>query len=50
MASRPTIIEDLTNNFAPSIYGNTDVKKGILAQLFGGTKKESLVGNKKYRS
>lgn len=25
---------------APSIYENDDIKKGILLQLFGGTKKD----------
>ena len=39
MAKRNTIISDLVSSFAPSIYGHDDIKKGILAQLFGGTKK-----------
>ena len=37
MAEKPSIIDDLVNSFAPSIYGHEDVKKGILAQLFGGS-------------
>jgi DNA replication licensing factor MCM4 len=40
MSQRPNVIEDLVNSFAPSIYGHEDVKKGILAQLFGGSIKE----------
>ena len=39
MAERPTILSDLVGSFAPSIYGHDDIKKGILAQLFGGSKK-----------
>ena len=39
MAKRETILNDLVGSFAPSIYGHDDIKKGILAQLFGGTKK-----------
>lgn len=40
MANRETIIEDLVQSFAPSIFGNEEIKKGILAQLFGGAKKK----------
>ena len=51
MASRETIISDLVNSFAPSIYGHEDIKKGILAQLFGGTKKEfQEIGRGRFRS
>ena len=39
MANRGNIINDLVDSFAPSIYGNEEVKKGILTQLFGGTVK-----------
>lgn len=39
MASREDIVDELVRSFAPSIYGHEDIKKGILAQLFGGTKK-----------
>jgi DNA replication licensing factor MCM4 len=38
MAAKEDVIEDLTNSFAPSIFSHNDVKKGILTQLFGGTK------------
>ena len=36
MADSTTIIDDLISSFSPSIYGNVNVKKGILTQLFGG--------------
>lgn len=39
MAQNPNIITDLAKSFAPSIYGHENIKKGLLAQLFGGTKK-----------
>ncbi len=39
MAERPNVIEELVDSFAPSIHGHRDIKKGILSQLFGGTKK-----------
>jgi len=39
MAEKETIIDDLVKSFAPSIYGHEDVKKGLLTQLFGGSKK-----------
>lgn len=42
LSERPDIYERLAHALAPSIYENDDVKKGILLQLFGGTKKTSL--------
>lgn len=39
MASQETIVTDLAHSFAPSIFGHEEIKKGILCQLFGGTKK-----------
>ncbi len=39
-AESPEVINNLVASFAPSIYGHDIVKKGILTQLFGGTKKE----------
>lgn len=51
MSRRDTIINDLVDSFAPSIYGHEDIKKGILAQLFGGTKKEfGEMGRGRFRS
>ncbi len=39
MGQDPNIINNLVQSFAPSIHGHHIIKKGILAQLFGGTKK-----------
>lgn len=39
LSQKPDIYERLSRAIAPSIYENEDVKKGILLQLFGGTKK-----------
>ncbi|KAG5484560.1 hypothetical protein CUR178_07151 [Leishmania enriettii] len=39
LAHRPDIYEVLLNSFARTIWGHEDVKRGILAQLFGGTAK-----------
>jgi DNA replication licensing factor MCM4 len=37
LASHPNIYENLVNSLAPSIWGNDDLKKGVLCMLFGGT-------------
>merc|ERR1712032_663817 len=34
-----TIVSKMTQSFAPSIYEEDEVKKGLLCQLFGGTSK-----------
>ena len=39
LAQRQDIYERLARAIAPSIFENEDIKKGILLQLFGGTKK-----------
>ncbi|XP_072389087.1 DNA replication licensing factor MCM4 [Diabrotica undecimpunctata] len=39
LSQKPDIYDRLSRAIAPSIYENQDVKKGILLQLFGGTKK-----------
>lgn len=39
LSQKPDIYERLTSAICPSIYGHEDVKKGILLQMFGGTKK-----------
>jgi len=36
---RPTIFNKLVESFAPSIFEEDEVKKGLLSQLFGGTPK-----------
>ncbi|KAG1667609.1 DNA replication licensing factor mcm4-A [Nymphon striatum] len=40
LSQLPDIYERLARALAPSIYENEDIKKGILLQLFGGTKKD----------
>ncbi len=46
----PKIYEKLVRSFAPSIWENEDVKKGLLCQLFGGTQKEfSETGKGRFR-
>ncbi|KAG8198821.1 hypothetical protein JTE90_007124 [Oedothorax gibbosus] len=40
LSKLPDIYERLARALAPSIYENEDIKKGILLQLFGGTKKD----------
>lgn len=39
LAQRPDIETILMNSLAPTVWGHDDVKRGILAQLFGGTPK-----------
>ncbi|KAK4294833.1 hypothetical protein Pmani_032570 [Petrolisthes manimaculis] len=40
LSRKPDVYERLARAIAPSIYENEDVKKGILLQLFGGTRKD----------
>jgi len=44
-----TIVQKLVESFAPSIYEEDEVKKGLLCQLFGGTTKASSRGRGKTR-
>lgn len=45
------VYERLARCIAPSIYENEDIKKGILLQLFGGTKKtHTTSGRSHFRS
>ncbi|XP_037873653.1 DNA replication licensing factor MCM4 isoform X1 [Bombyx mori] len=39
LASQPDCYERLARAIAPSVYENLDIKKGVLLQLLGGTKK-----------
>ena len=39
-ADKTDVLDNLVAAFAPSIFGHEFIKKGILTQLFGGTKKE----------
>lgn len=40
LSKKDAIYERLASALAPSIYENVDIKKGILLQLFSGTRKE----------
>uniref|UniRef100_A0A2P2I4F0 DNA replication licensing factor MCM4 n=1 Tax=Hirondellea gigas TaxID=1518452 RepID=A0A2P2I4F0_9CRUS len=40
VSRKPDVYDRLARAIAPSIYENLDVKKGLLLQLFGGTKKD----------
>ncbi len=49
-AKDPELYDKLVDAFAPSIWENQDVKKGILCQLFGGCSKEfSQSGRGRFR-
>lgn len=48
LSQKEDVYERLARHIAPSIYENEDVKKGILLQLFGGTKKEQSQSSKKH--
>lgn len=51
LSTLPDIYERLAHALAPSIYENEDIKKGILLQLFGGTRKDfANSGRGKFRS
>jgi DNA replication licensing factor MCM4 len=51
LAAKPDVYERLARAIAPSIYENEDIKKGILLQLFGGSKKDlSATGRNNFRS
>ena len=40
LAARPDVYEALSRALAPSIYEQDDIKKGVLLQLLGGSKKD----------
>ncbi|KAJ1613358.1 DNA replication licensing factor MCM4-like AAA+ ATPase [Cryptosporidium canis] len=42
MSKDPMLYEKLSRSIAPSIWENDDVKKGLLCQLFGGSRKNLL--------
>lgn len=48
LSQKEDVYERLARHIAPSIYENEDVKKGILLQLFGGTRKKQNKASKKY--
>lgn len=50
LSEKEDVYERLARAIAPSIYENEDIKKGILLQLFGGTKKTfETAGRKAFR-
>ncbi|KAF2900573.1 hypothetical protein ILUMI_05615 [Ignelater luminosus] len=46
LSQKADIYDRLARAIAPSIYENDDVKKGILLQLFGGTKKQFVISGR----
>ncbi|XP_056148498.1 DNA replication licensing factor MCM4 [Lampris incognitus] len=51
LAAKPDVYERLSSALAPSIYEHEDIKKGILLQLFGGSRKDfSQTGRGNFRS
>ena len=48
LAKNKKIYDILIKSFAPSIFENEDVKKGLLCQLFAGTPKKTSGGNKTF--
>ncbi|XP_041045117.1 DNA replication licensing factor MCM4 [Carcharodon carcharias] len=51
LSKKPDIYERLSAALAPSIYEHEDIKKGILLQLFGGTRKDfSHTGRGNFRA
>merc|ERR1712102_244903 len=51
LSQKPDVYERLARAIAPSIYENEDIKKGILLQLFGGTRKDfAKAGRGHFRS
>lgn len=51
LSTTRNIYERLSRQIAPSIYGNEDIKRGILLQLLGGTKKtHTAAGRTHFRS
>ena len=50
LAGKQDVYERLARAIAPSIYEHEDIKKGILLQLFGGSKKDlSATGRNNFR-
>lgn len=42
LSCHPALYDRLANSLAPSIFGMTDEKKGVLLQLFGGSSKSGV--------
>lgn len=45
IAARPDLFEYLGRSVAPSVYGNTDIKKALTLQLFSGVSRERTDGS-----
>merc|ERR1719309_1109985 len=51
LSALPDVYDRLSRAIAPNIYENDDIKKGILLQLFGGTRKDfTASGRGNFRS
>ncbi|XP_058060368.1 LOW QUALITY PROTEIN: DNA replication licensing factor MCM4-like [Anopheles bellator] len=51
ISQKPDVYDRLVRCIAPSIYENTDIKKGILLQMFGGSKKkQATCGRQHFRA
>ena len=51
LSKKPDIYERIAHSIAPAIYGNEDVKKGILLQLLDGSQKDfTNTGQRQFRS
>lgn len=51
LSQKEDVYDRLAYALAPSIYENEDIKKGILLQLFGGTKKKfTSMGRTNFRA
>lgn len=48
LSKKPDVYDRLARAIAPSIYENDDVKKGILLQLAGGTKKTFVTSGRSH--
>uniref|UniRef100_A0A182ILA0 DNA replication licensing factor MCM4 n=1 Tax=Anopheles atroparvus TaxID=41427 RepID=A0A182ILA0_ANOAO len=51
ISEKPDVYDRLVRCIAPSIYENTDIKKGILLQMLGGSKKKQATsGRQNFRA
>ena len=46
ISKSPKVFDKLAKLIAPSVFGNTEIKKGILMMLFGGVNKKTNDGMK----
>ncbi|MCC7571565.1 minichromosome maintenance protein MCM [Candidatus Micrarchaeota archaeon] len=50
LSQSPTLYERLIKSICPAIYGHTEIKEGIVLQMFGGTSAKILPGGGKIRN